>query len=219
MIERKLHEKVSSLGFPMFIPENDNVTLAEVVKSNDLRLWEGFPVMLANALEHNGVDIKEIIANLEKPVEEKKLFSLLILSIALYKVIGTDVPGIHILNRLLSENQIKKLKALIEKLRMEEDIIVSEHSLSGERLKENFIKYYKLKPETGISKLFAIKDEANLEYSLSQIFSSRQKDLIFKKLNGEKFTKTEREYFSRSIKKKLNAITNPDLLRLAQRVL
>jgi hypothetical protein len=39
-----------------------------------------------------------------------------------------------------------------------------------------------------------------------------------KKLKGEKMTKTEREYFSRSVKKKVLALANPDLHKLATRL-
>jgi hypothetical protein len=38
-------------------------------------------------------------------------------------------------------------------------------------------------------------------------------------MNGEPMTKTEREYFSRTVRKKLRALANTDLHRLAQRLL
>ncbi len=39
-----------------------------------------------------------------------------------------------------------------------------------------------------------------------------------KKLAGESFTKTEQEYFSRVVKKKLKALTNTELRRIATRL-
>jgi hypothetical protein len=54
MTDKKLLDNLSKLGFPMFEPSEEmdvNETLAEVVKSNDTRLWEGFPVLLKNASE------------------------------------------------------------------------------------------------------------------------------------------------------------------------
>ena len=62
------------------------------------------------------------------------------------------------------------------------------------------------------------KAEATFEYALSQIFSPKQKELFFKKLKGEKLSKTEREYYSRTVKKKVYALANTDLHRLAQQV-
>ena len=54
MTNQKLLNSLSKLGFPMFEPSEEldvNETLAEVVASSDTRLWEGFPVLLANAAE------------------------------------------------------------------------------------------------------------------------------------------------------------------------
>ena len=54
MADDKFYKSLARLGFPMFEPSQEldvNETLAEVVKSNDTRLWEGFPVLLANAGE------------------------------------------------------------------------------------------------------------------------------------------------------------------------
>jgi len=64
-----------------------------------------------------------------------------------------------------------------------------------------------------------MRDEFDLEYALSQVFSKKQKELFMKKLKGEKLTKTEREYFSRSVKKKVLALANSDLHRLATRLI
>jgi hypothetical protein len=59
----------------------------------------------------------------------------------------------------------------------------------------------------------------SLEYSLSQVFSPKQKELFLKKLKREKLTKTEKEYFSRAVKKKVLALANPELHRLSQKLL
>ena len=55
--------------------------------------------------------------------------------------------------------------------------------------------------------------------ALSQLFSPKQKELFKKKLNGEPLNKTEREYYSRAVKKKVSALANPDLHRLAQKLM
>ena len=65
----------------------------------------------------------------------------------------------------------------------------------------------------------AKSDELSVEYALSQVFSPKQKELFFQKLKGEKFTKTEREYYSRAVKKKVLALANDELHGLARKVL
>lgn len=57
------------------------------------------------------------------------------------------------------------------------------------------------------------------QYAMSHVFSKKQKELFMKKLKGEQMTKTEREYFSRSVKKKMVALANSDLHKLATKLI
>ena len=50
---------------------------------------------------------------------------------------------------------------------------------------------------------------------LGIFFTPRMKDIILKKLYSEKMSKTEKEYYSRIIKKRLYALTNSTLQKIA----
>ena len=54
------------------------------------------------------------------------------------------------------------------------------------------------------------------EKHMKILFSDKQIELIWKRLNGEVFNKTEREYYSRVIKKKLTAIASLQLHHIAK---
>lgn len=54
---------------------------------------------------------------------------------------------------------------------------------------------------------------------LARLFSRRQTDLLLKRIRGEAFTKTEREYFSRTVRKKLEAVADPGVQALARQAL
>jgi hypothetical protein len=56
---------------------------------------------------------------------------------------------------------------------------------------------------------------AHLSTLLDLLFSEKQKELVFKKLRGQHLTKTEREYYSRVVKKKLAAIADREIQELA----
>jgi len=43
--------------------------------------------------------------------------------------------------------------------------------------------------------------------------------LFKKKLSGDALTKTEKEYYSRVVRKKVAALANPELNRLAQKLM
>jgi hypothetical protein len=58
-----------------------------------------------------------------------------------------------------------------------------------------------------------------LDIYLDRIFPAKQKELVYKKRDGGAFTKTEREYFSRIIRKKLEAIANEEVTGLARKLL
>jgi hypothetical protein len=55
----------------------------------------------------------------------------------------------------------------------------------------------------------------HLGQQLELLFSEKQKELIFKKLKNQHLTKTEREYYSRVVKKKLAVIAAPEIHELA----
>lgn len=56
---------------------------------------------------------------------------------------------------------------------------------------------------------------AHLSNLLDLLFSAKQKELVLKKLRGQHLTKTEREYYSRVVKKKLAAIGDSEMQELA----
>jgi hypothetical protein len=210
MKDKNLLKRLSNLGFPLFEPEETqeaNATLADVFKSKDVRLWEGFPVVLANSAEKGMVNYDKL-----------KPDSLVILSLALYKALNLRFFWADKLYRTLSVSKKKEYENFLGRLRKNQELKVAGYTLSSERLKATFNNYFN-QAKSRLNELVSRKEELNLEYALSQVFSPKQKELFLNKLRGEKLTKTEREYFSRIVKKKVLALANPELHRLAQRLL
>lgn len=58
-----------------------------------------------------------------------------------------------------------------------------------------------------------------LDIYLDRIFPAKQKELVLKKRDGGGFTKTEREYFSRIVRKKLEAIASEEVVGLARELI
>lgn len=54
---------------------------------------------------------------------------------------------------------------------------------------------------------------------MSQVFSPKQKELFRKKLEGDPLNKTEQEYYSRTVKKKVVALANSERHSLARKLL
>jgi len=217
MKHEDLLKGAAELGFKL--PEQQktvdvNKTLAEAVISRDTRFWTAFPAMAANAAEEGGFNPGVVSAHLQ--AHEKDNFrALLLMSAALYRHLGlrfrwakTAVSGFDrgaIGNYLLKFAGNGVIKIGPEELRAQEirDCFLAGFRQSAERLK---------KAET-------VREQLGLEYALARIFPPGQKRLFMKKLRGDALTKTEREYFSRVIRKKAQALANEDLHRMAVKAL
>jgi len=214
-----LLKKVKDLGYPLFETEESldvNETLAEVVKSRDTRLWEGFPLLLANSLEKNLFDYRTTQMNLRNFSERKHLKNLIAMSIALYRHLKLKFPYTDMVYN--SDFFDKKLfNKFLRCFRDKQDLIDTGRELSSVRVVNTFKNYFKL-AEMNFRDYIEMKDNFDLEYALSQVFSKKQKELFMKKIKEEKMTKTEREYFSRSVKKKVLALANPALHKLATKL-
>lgn len=216
-----LLKRVDALGFPLFGVEEDqnaNLTLADMVKSRDLRLWEGFPVVLANSAEKGLFNYDKVNRYLKKPFNKSYLALLMVMSLALYKFFNLKFSWANEFYKSLSDNRKKEFGGFLGKFKNNTDFNVASHEMSAQRLKTVFNNYFN-QSQNKLKDLLSVKDELSLEYSLSQVFSPKQKELFLKKLKREKLTKTEKEYFSRVVKKKVSALANPELHRLSQKLL
>ncbi len=208
MVNKKLLENVSKLGVPLVMPEEKvdvHWTLAEAFKSKDARLLENFPALLAQASQRNGFDLQKAARLLKDAVDKNAFHKLTALSKAFYESYHLTLPSLATL---------KPWSDVLER----SEVSVGGVKLSMERVKtafEDYLSRVKLDEKKQLVKHQGL----SLEYALSQVFSPKQKELFYKKLNGEVLTKTEREYFSRTVKKKVTALANTDLNALARRVL
>ena len=221
MKDKSLLKRLRKLGFPLFETEevqDVNLILADVVRSKDLRFWEGFPVVLASTAEKGLFDYNKVTVLLKKPFDKPLLSTLVTMSLALYKSLDMKFSWAGFLYNSLSRGNKKEYEVFLAKLKKNGDLTVGGRIMSAERLKSVFNSYFRKKSE-GLHALLSAKEDMGLEYAMSQVFSPKQKELFLKKLKGEVLTKTEKEYFSRAVKKKVSALANTDLHRLSRRLL
>jgi hypothetical protein len=220
MDNQKLLNSLSKLGFPMFEPSEEldvNETLAEVVKSNDTRLWEGFPVLLSNAADSYQFDSDQVEMRLPTKDLKEQYHRLLLLATAVYSYYHLSFPWLTKQKKGFS----KKDQSLVKDWR---DALVHNQApnwaedFDAERVKGLFELYFEKKAAKEKRRKDKY-DEFSLEFALSQVFSPKQKELFKKKLEGDLLTKTEQEYYSRTVKKKVVALANSELHSLARTVL
>lgn len=221
MVNDKLFENLDRLGFSLMEPKEDfnsNKTLAEVVKSKDTRLWEAFPVLLANAAHEYSFDKDQVLKNLTTREDQESFQDLLLLSLALYQYYHLSFDWSNPLKNQLSDQDAARLQKFRNNIAHGDVFYVGKKRFIPDRLFKIFNNYFKKDAEK-TKQLKEKYEELSLEYALSQVFSPKQKELFKKKLKGEPLNKTEREYYSRAVKKKVSALANPDLHRLAQKLM
>ncbi|WP_435549905.1 hypothetical protein [Desulfobacterium sp. N47] len=221
MANQALMDNLHRLGFPMMEAQEEvdaNQTLAEVVKSEDTRLWEGFAVLLANAARNYNFDYDKLKSFFIKKEDLEDFKSLILLSLAMYQYYHLSFDWSNQLKKSLSPEDTTRIKELKHQLVHGKEVSLGNRRLDPFRLKQMFNNYFEKDAEKS-RQLKQKHEELSLEYALSQLFSPKQKELFRKKLKGELLTKTEKEYFSRSIKKKVAALANPEIHRLAQKLM
>jgi len=221
MANQKLLNSLSKLGFPMFEPSEEldvNETLAEVVASRDTRLWEGFPVLLANAAESYHYSTDLVYEQLTSKEQEEQFHRLLLLSVAVYSFYHLSFSWLNKLKKSFSDEDKNLVKAWRNSFAHNQSPDWADEEFDTERVKGLFELYFEQKVE----KNRRSKDkyeEFSFEYALSQIFSPKQKELFKKKLEGLPLTKTEKEYYSRTVKKKVVALANSELHSFSRKLL
>jgi hypothetical protein len=209
------------LGYKLLSPKSSELKEPEVLEllkslaeSEDSRLIEGFPVVLANCARRGmNLNFQALLSNFKSDSSQKQAMEkLLLLSSTLLAQQGMAQP--------------KNLETLSESLKTKYGDLLAyavvdlgnKMSLSTERLRNALERYG--------SDLAAVESNRNrvknsqrrsfqLDYYLSTLFAPKQKELVLKKYNGEPLNKTEQEYFSRKVKKKLEAMTNKEVRKVA----
>lgn len=221
MNDTNLLERLSRLGLPLMETSQEfdvSLTLAEVVKSPETRLWEAFPVLLANAARELRFDYQRTCDNLATDEEKDDFRTLLLLSAALYDFYHLSFFWMKQMQDKFSEQDKSRMKQVKKALANDITFLLGNREFQPERLKGTFELYFEKDAEKNRQRKDTY-EELSLEYALSQLFSPKQKELFRKKLDGLPLTKTEKEYYSRAVKKKVVAIANAELHRMARIVM
>lgn len=220
-----LVDALGRFGYPLLQPEaqvDPNELLAALSENGDPQLLEGFPVVLANCLAVQGssLDLDKAEALLEGAEAKERFWQLVGLSRDLFDLYKLDFSNLEALSkhwlRLPADSRVRN------RLVDEQPLKLGDREIHPDRLKRAFLNFL-VQSEARRERAGAEKTQQTeglrREYYMSLLFSPRQKDLVYKRLRGDPMTKTEREYFSRVIKKKLTALADPDLHHLAQKAL
>ena len=221
MKREELITALGELGYRLFTLEKEKLSSRKVLDvldklsgSEDTRLIEAFPVVLANCA-HRGIklDIRNLLSRYERETQRKANIEKLTLA-------SSDLLALERLDKPEGlDDAMDPLRLKYGDLLKEETLSLGSHrSVSTDRLR-NTLRRYAIDLEK--SESARQKDKRGqlrsfqLNLHLSILFPPKQKELLLKKLKGEPLSKTEKEYFSRVVKKKLEALANSELRKIA----
>jgi hypothetical protein len=198
------------------INENQIIVILDALASaEDVEVVARFPAVLAICARRGLVLNSQALFSRywETSPKRQNLEKLLLVSAAIFKIKGLNPPGN--LNQIVASLRHKYGDLLAAgEIQMSSGMHVSIPAL------ENTLDIYM----AGSAQYHADRgpkvsqQPGSLDVLLDRLFSPKQKELIFKRRDGQAFTKTEREYYSRTVRKKLEAIASDELEKLAKRL-
>ena len=203
-----------------------NIILDALANSNDRDLVVWFPAVLS-ICARNGVALNShalFSKYWASSPKKQNLEKLLLISAELFELEGIEAP--QNLNKIV--NSLKaKYGALLSagRLPLSSGISIPIRDIQ-DRLRNYTSKtkhalrafYPGQAGQETAADVDALNRSAELQVHLDLLFSPKQKDLVFKKLNRQPFTKTEREYYSRVVRKKLTAIADSQVSYIAEKL-
>jgi len=214
---RVLNSLLADPGQKKLTGNQATIILDALASSNDQDLVIRFPAILSICVR-NGVALNNHVLfskYWESSPKKQNLEKLLLISAELFDLEGIEAP--KNLKKIASSLKAKYGTLLSAKmLPLSSGLSIAIRDLQ-DTLREYIAKTKHTMPAFQRDRLeqapsrAVLNRSAELQTQLGRLFSPKQKDLVFKKLNGESFTKTEREYYSRVVRKKLKAIADSEV--------
>jgi hypothetical protein len=216
---------VEKYGYHLALPGTTNPAqvLQRMLMSDDGRVLEGVPVVLTNVLLSNKTfDLKSVESSLPSALQKRFRVLAAVTYLFLFWVSESDSAR-KLLNEYLKEREPALTENVTEKLRTQHKVQVGNSVVLDEARLEKTYKNYVVQQfidtQTSVTKKLDEQRSTLFTEAASELFTEKQKELMFKMLNHEPLTKTEREYYSRSVKPRLKALRNPDLQTTAATLL
>lgn len=220
MNKNQLMDQLAQHGYALMRPkrtESGEKLLMDLLRQDDARLLEGFPVVLADLMKEK--EMPEWQSKKWRPSFSKKtghrFFVMMAVSYSLFNLFGLKEYADRVFKLLERWGQRKEAEKLadpsLKSVQLDREV-----ALSVEKLKNNFRNY--VVEQTESADVEKKKHALELDLLLSELFTPRQKELLKKRAEGKQMTKTEREYFYRVVSKRLKALANEDLHRMARQL-
>ncbi|HEY9680123.1 MAG TPA: hypothetical protein V6C86_00850 [Oculatellaceae cyanobacterium] len=220
-------DELGRYGYQLFRTESAEKTahvLRKIVTSDDARILEGFPIVFSNILLDGLLtfDLVEFENSLPKAYQ-RRFRMLVAVSYHFIFVIPNNLEARQILSSYLKKRDPELLLTIPQVLASNTPLNIGQGIvLSPERLTNAYGRYFshrQLEQNESISNKIEKERVELFQKAIALLFTDKQTTLLYKLLDKKPVTKTEKEYFSRTLKPRLKAICNKDLQDLATMIL
>lgn len=191
------------------------VILDALASATDRALVERFPAVLA-VCARNGIEVdgQALLSRYwESSPKRQNLEKLLLISVALFEHQKLTSPGN--LRRIAAGLKRKYPPTTISgDMQLSTGVTISLQGLYQTLRRFGLLAA----PEDAQPTSANIVITPEVKNMMRRLFSPKQAELIIKKLNDQPMTKTEKEYYSRTSKKKLGAIRDGTIQEIARRL-
>jgi hypothetical protein len=212
-------------GYHLAQPASANAAqvLQRMVASDDGRVLEGVPVVLTHVLlSKEELDLEAVERSLPSALQKRFRVLVAVTYLFLFLVPESD-PQRKRLQQYLKKREPALVESVTEKLRNQHKVQVGAGVvLDEERLEKTYKNYVVeqfMASQASLSKQLEDQRSVMFQEAVGELFTDKQRDLMFKVMNHQSLTKTEREYYSRVVKPRLKALRNPDLQAMAATLL
>jgi len=179
-----------------------------------------FPVMLYT-LSHESVSLDRLFEEAEEQgIGGKRLLFFVALSLVLFENMGVSTPWVMVLHNFLKKEGLDDLyKEFYANFIKKNHISFKEEDFNFKVATADIRREFTLGISQGKARwgeALHVQRDQDVEALFGRLFAPGQCDIIRKILHHEELSKTERETFSRVVKKKLVAIIDPELQRVAR---
>lgn len=212
-------------GYHLAQPASANAAqvLQRMVASDDGRVLEGVPVVLTHVLlSKEELDLEAVELSLPSALQKRFRVLVAVTYLFLFLVPESDSQRKQ-LQQYLKKREPALVETVTEKLRNQHKVQVGAGVVLDEERLEKTYKNYVVEQfrtsQVSLSKQLEHQRSVMFQEAVIELFTDKQRELMFKVMNHQPLTKTEREYYSRVVKPRLKALRNPDLQTMAATLL
>jgi hypothetical protein len=197
--------------------------LKQMVGEKDGRVLEGVPVVLTNMLmTQQPLVLKDAEGALNHALQRRFRMLVAVTYHFLFWVPGSETVRKQ-LYQYLKEREPSLIAVVKDKLEARAQLNIGAGvNLDVERLEntyKNYVVQQLMETQNSLTRKVEERRESYLQQALGELFTEKQRALMFKMMQHEPLTKTEREYYSRVVKPRMKALRNQDVQTLISTLL